>query len=181
MRVADRLGDTAVIPIAVKIRERGATPRRLRKVHNVAAKVAYGAIANHFHAAMRDARFTNEHGRKAGYAPRRGEESGTSGAAFWKSYTGWKKKKFGHTRPLEWSGETRRLVRLANISATAKRSRVAYPGARKFNFRHPASTINMADEFRRLIPEEATELGGVYDAHYGKQMNQDTSSETIKV
>jgi hypothetical protein len=73
-----------------------------------------------------------------------------------RSYTGRKLKKFGHTRPLEFSGTARRLVRTASISSTSNGSRVRYPGARVFNYKNPFSnpSMNLNLEFRTILPEE---------------------------
>ncbi len=73
---------------------------------------------------------------------------------------------FGHTRPLEFSGETRNKVRAASINATNKMGRAAYPGASKFNFRHPKSKIRMNEEFTRLLPHEVEQLGEYYDSNW---------------
>lgn len=162
----------------VTVRERGPTPRKMRKVHNQAAKAAWVETGKTFHAEMRDDRFSVAHGKKAGYKPRKGEESGLDRRAFFRSYTGRKLRRFHHRRPLEFSGETRRLVRMATISSTSKGGRVAYPGARKFNFRNPHSDINMAEEFRRLLPEETATLAGTFDAALDRNLNKDHTTET---
>lgn len=36
-------------------------------------------------------------------------------------------------------------------------------GASKFSFKHPKSKIRMHEEFRRILPREADELGQYYD------------------
>jgi hypothetical protein len=147
----------------ITIKEKGAVPRRFKAAHNAASKSAWYSTGLLFHTEMRDRRFTSEHGRKAGYKPRRGEEAGISGKAFWNSYTGQKLKKWHHRRPLEWSGGTRKAVRAAKISCTSTGAKVAYAGASKFNYRSKGSSINMAEEFRKIIPEEITQLARKYD------------------
>lgn len=117
---------------------------------------SWAVAGRFFHANLRDRRFTLEHAKKAGYAPRKGQQQGIGTKAFFRSYTGRKLKRFGHMRPLEWSGETRKAVRMANISSTSNGARVAYAGARAFNFRNPNSdpTMNLNLEFRKVLPEE---------------------------
>lgn len=162
----------------ITVRHRGAVPRNIRKIHTQASKEAWYSTGRRFHAEHRDDRFTHKHARKAKYKKRDGEEPGITRKEFFRSYTGRKKRKFGHTRPLEWSGETRRAVRSANITATSKGGRVKYAGARKLNFRNPHSDIHMADEFRRLIPEEIEDLADHYDDVLDRELNADTTTTT---
>ena len=149
-------------PIKIEIRERGPVPRKMKVAHNAAAKATWQETGLFFHATMSDDRFTQAHATLAGYQKRT------------KAYTARKFKKFGHTRPLEYSGTTRRLVRTANIAATSKGAQVRYPGARAFNFRNPKARqpINMAEEFRKIIPKEATELAAEFDRQYDQKINQ---------
>lgn len=149
--------------ITAKIRDRGHTPRGMKRTHNVAAKLAWYDTALFFHTEFRDARFTEEHAREAGYARRKGELIPRGTKAFRNSYTGRKLRMFGHTRPLEFSGETRRKVRAASITSTAKSGKAAYRGASKFNFRHPKSKIRMSEEFTRITQREAELLGEFFD------------------
>ena len=167
--------------IDVKYKEKGAVPRKMRKVYTASSKVAWYDTGIRFHGEFRDKRFSVAHARKAGYKPRRGEEPGLTQQEFFRSYTGRKLKKFGHRRPLEFSGETRRNVRSASISSTSKGSRVRYPGARKLNFRNPHSDIRMAEEFRKLLPDEITDLAQHYDRKLDHEMNADNTTETRSI
>lgn len=175
----------------IKVRERGATPRGIKRKHKEWSKEAWEAAGRYFHENLRDKRFTVEHGRKAGYAKRKGEELGTTGKAFWQSYTGRKLTKYHHRRPLEFSGEVRSKVRTARIVATGTGYlaagsympggatkgggvKVRYPGASKLNWKGK-SKINMANEFRRVLPEEARKIAEVYDDAYDRLINSDKS------
>jgi hypothetical protein len=149
--------------IAIQVRERGATPRNMKRVFNAAKKLAWHDTAVRFHAEYRDRRFTLEHAEEAGYARRKGELIARDSKAFRASYTGKKLRMFGHTRPLEFTGETRRKVRSASISSTSNMGKASYSGAAKFNFRHPRSKIRMGEEFRRITRREAQELGQFFD------------------
>jgi hypothetical protein len=175
----------------IKITERGATPRGFKRAFGISSKSAWVSAGKLFHSEMRDDRFSVAHGRKAGYTPRQGEQAGTSGRLFWRSYTGRKLRKWHHRRPLEWSGETRRAVRSASITSTATRYttagssgggvRVAYAGARKFNFRNPHSNINMAEEFRRILPEEAERIARQYESVLDTELAKDSTTTTRQV
>lgn len=175
----------------INIIERGATPRGFKRAFGNASKEAWVAAGKLFHAEMRDDRFSVAHGRRAGYKPRQGEQSGLRGKAFWNSYTGRKLKQWHHRRPLEWSGETRRAVRSANISSTATKYKkdgssgggvkVAYPGARKFNFRGRGSQINMAEEFRKVLPDEAVRIAGRYDDRLDFLLKNDSTTNRTQV
>jgi hypothetical protein len=149
--------------LTIKTRERGNTPRGMKRAFNAASKSAWYDVAVRFHAEYRDKRFTEEHAREAGYGHRKGELMARGTKAFRQSYTGRKLRIKGHTRPLEFSGETRQLVRMASISSTAKGGKAAYAGASKFNFKHPKSKIRMSEEFRRVTAKEAEALGQYYD------------------
>lgn len=168
----------------ITMRERGSTPRGLAKEVNNMKRRAAIVMATHFHEALRDRRFTREHAREAGYGLRKGEELARGEKGFRRSYTGRKLKSKGHTLPLVYSGKSRDAARNARLSATATSShttaRAAY-SLSKFNFRHPNSKINMALEFRRIIPREAKELGGVYDAELDKELAANPATFNTKL
>lgn len=155
-----------VVFASFNIRERGPTPRGFAKIINQAKREAWEETGAYFHDNMRDNRFTHAHATKAGYGQRK------------RRYTFRKFKEEGHTRPLEKSGETREgVARYGTLRATAtsksSQLRIAYPGARKFNFRNPNSQINMADEFTTVTQEEANKLAEVFDAALDKRITSD--------
>lgn len=156
--------------VTIKVRERGNTPRGMKRAFNNASKAAWYATAMEFHRNYRDKRFTIEHAREAGYAHRKGELIARGSAAFRRSYTGRKLRIHGHTNPLEFSGETRKAVRLANISSTNKGGKAAYRGASKFNFNPPRSRVRMSEEFRRITQAEAVELAAYYDRQLDSEL-----------
>lgn len=159
-----------MIPVKFEIKTRGATPRSLRKATNVSTKDSWQETGLHFHTEMSDDRFTHKHATLAGFATRT------------KKYQSTKLKKFGHTNPLEFSGETRRRARTANITANSKGVSVRY-GVNKLNFRNPKARIpiNMADEFRRVTQPEATTLVGVFDRALDRRLAafQESTSTTV--
>ena len=156
----------------IKIRERGPTPRSMRKVWTASSRTAFADTGEHFHDHYRDRRFTHSHARAAGYKRRKGEGQPVGSKSRKRSYTGRKESRYGHSRPLEFSGKTRDKIETAyKVTSTSKKGRVAYRGARVFNFRPPKSQINMAEEFRRLLPEEEVQLGQHYDSRLDAEMD----------
>lgn len=149
--------------MTIKLRERGNTPRGMKRAFNAASKQAWYDTAVEFHQNYRDKRFTPEHAIEAGYMARKGERIPRGTKAFRQSYTGRKLRMKGHMNPLEFSGETRRKIRYASISSTSKGGKAAYSGASKFNLRHSKSKIRMSEEFRRITAKEAQALGEFYD------------------
>lgn len=147
---------------AIKVKERGAAPRGMRKLFNEAGKQTWLEVGGEFNTNYRDKRFTPEHAREAGYAFRKGELLPRGTKAFRRSYTGRKLRMFKHTNPLERTGDTKRALR-GNIRSTSKGARVTYPAARVFNFRHPKSKIRMNEEFTRITRPESRELAEFYD------------------
>lgn len=178
--------------ITFQIEERGAVPRRFKTVQRTASLAAWQAVGEMFHATMRDARFSSEHGRKAGYALRRGEEPGIGSKAFWKSYTGRKLKKWHHKRPLEFSGATRRNVKAARVKPYATEYGVFGPGrkgggvqvfynAPTFNLRPKGGQIHMREEFTRLLQSEVTTLAREYERVYVSTWNADSRTENRQI
>lgn len=150
--------------VALKLRERGNTPRGMKKAFNAASKAAWYQVALYFHRNLMEKRFSPEHAREAGYAHRKGELLPRGSKAFQKSYTGRKLRMYHHMNPLQFTGDTRAAVKRAvSIDSTAKGGKAAYRGASKFSFRHPKSKIRMSEEFQRITAREAVELGEYYD------------------
>lgn len=157
----------------IKITDRGPTPRKLLAVHNKASKAAWSQTGVRFHQDFRDLRFRPDHARRAGYYKRKGEGQPFGSVKWKRSYMGQKYRKYGHQRPLEFSGETRRAIAsMPTLSSTSTSTKVRYAGARKFNFRHPKSRINMAEEFRRILPDEANSLARTYDRQLNIGLNR---------
>lgn len=182
----------------IKIIERGPIRRGGKAAFNRCSKEAWVAAGTMWHLQFRDDRFTTKHARLAGYVRRRGEESGIISKEWWWTYTGRKMKKWHHTNPLQWSGETRKRVRMANITSTSTKYfaagayapggstggggvRIAYPGAYTLNLRPRGGRINMAEEFRRVTKSEAHSVASVYDTTLNAQLNADNSEQTTRI
>lgn len=101
--------------------------------------------------------FGNQATRRYRYTPRAGERG--SGRRFKGSYTDHKLKTYGHTRPLEYTGQARRGTETNNrASSTVNRATAHLPGARGLNRRYRGSKINMVEELTRVLEEENQEL-----------------------
>lgn len=156
----------------IQIKERGPTPRGMQRTWNASSKVAFLEAAEFFDDHLRDRRFTHTHARAAGYKRRKGELQPEGSKSFRRSYTGRKKRQFGHTRPLEFSGKTRdRLRSGGRRTSTSKGARISYHQASVFNFRHPKSQIDMAAEFRTILPEENQQLALAYDRRLDRELD----------
>lgn len=150
----------------IEIKERGATPRGMARAYNKAAKKSYHAAISYFHQTYRAKRFTVKHARAAGYALRKGEDLPWGSKEFWRSYTGRKMRKFGHRSPLKYTGETERRARVVNITATSKQGKGRY-SLPALNYR------SLGNEFRRVLPSEARQLGRVYDQTLNVEIKTD--------
>lgn len=150
-----------MIPMKFDIRDRGATPRGMAKRINAMKRIAWDETGTLFHTEMRDKRFSKAHARAAGYTQRKHK------------YTMKKLKAKQHTNPLQWSGRTRRDVRLARIIPTSNGARIAYPGARVLNFRNPKSQVRAAVEFATITQDEANTLAANFDRVLDRQLNKD--------
>jgi hypothetical protein len=160
--------------------ERGATPGLSAKWHNEAAKEGWQHTARYWHVTLRDKHFTEAGAREYGYTKRKGEGMVRGSKAYKRSYTGRKEARFGHTRPLEFSGKSRRLTGTARISGTAKGATVRM-NAPALNFKHPKSQIVMRDELTRISQPETSELSNVFGQHYHRHANRSTLTKTITI
>lgn len=163
------LGSGDLIPLAITLRERGPTPRKMRSAFTQAKKKAFFDGAVFFHSTFSDNRFSHSHATRAKYAPRK------------KRYTAGKVRRFGHSRPMEYTGRARRLSRTARVTSTSKGSKLAYPGLRVFNFRHPNSEVNLLEEFTTILPEEANRVADHIDHTIDRELNgaSPASSTTV--
>lgn len=142
--------------------------RSLRRQFVEASRPSWDEVGLQFHLEMRPKRFTHAHATEAGYTPRTAK------------YTRQKFKKFGHTYPLVWSGEVRRLTATARITVRTGDgqlgnqggAKVAYSGARKLNRYNPKSNVRMADEFKRVTDREADTLGKSWQSRFSSRFSR---------
>jgi hypothetical protein len=170
-----------------KIRYFGAVPMASLSRADMKAIIqsAWVKVGELWHREMRPKHFTQAGAREYDYAPRSGEPGNPHPQGFWQSYTGRKQRYQRHTRPLEWSGELKELTRARRIDAKAfrKRSkmRVIMPQARKANFRHPASEVNMREELTRVSEREVPELVEEHNETMSDRLRLYSGSQTIQV
>lgn len=145
----------------------------MAKVYTAGSKSGWSDAAKQYHLKFRPKRFTQAHAKAAGYAKRSGEDLTYGSKAFWRSYVGRKIRKFKHNQPLRWSGNTRRGSAFATVSTTRVQARVKYPRVRVLNFRP-----NLQAEFRRILPDEARQLGRVYDRSLDRFLKTDKTVQT---
>jgi len=157
--------------VAIRIRDRGPVPRALKKYHRAASRKGYETAGFEFHARFTPRRFTAEHGKAAGYRPRAGQQFPYGSKMFWGSYFGRKLKggrgRPGTDAPLVWSGTTRDRARATSLSVTANRAQLKY-SLNVLNFIPWAR-----EEFERILPREADELGQVFEGAYDTEFNRD--------
>ena len=164
------------------IKYSGPVPGALTKqeFRNGILKPAWKQVGEMFHREMLPIRFTEQAKALLGYAHRKGEEPGTSTKRFFRSYTGRKLKKFGHRKPLVWSGESRRdATRIADVRATSNGVKVVLH-ARKLNYRNRYSSIYMNEEVRRIATSEYPKLQRELERAVQANIDKDTSKRAFK-
>lgn len=161
----------------IKVRERGATPKNIRGQWRPMAKRTWLDTGEWFHRQYVPKRFTHEGARELGYKRRKGElQKGQPG--YFRTYTGRKERRFGHTLPLVWSGESRALARIRDVRATSNGAKIVL-NARKLNLRNPKSYIYMALEIRRVSPRETRETARQFDTTIDREL-QSINATTVR-
>ncbi len=142
-------------------------------------------VGEDWHRRLRPKHFTTAGAREYGYKPRKGEAGNADSKSFWRSYTGRKQKKYGHTRPLVWSGELEQLSRARRIEArafsTRSKVRVIMPQAQKANFRNPHSQINMREELTTVSDAEVVEIAELHNQSMNERLNRHTGTQTTTI
>lgn len=115
---------------------------------------AWQKVGALWHQAMRPKHFTASGASEYEYGQRK------------RKYAERKRKTKHHNRPLVYSGELETLSRARRIETKTfqkrSRMRVIMPLARKANWRHPASSIDMREELTRVSDRD---LAGMVDEH----------------
>lgn len=141
-----------------KIRYKGIVGMGRREFRNAFIKPMYEELGKYWMRYIRPKHFTNAGASEYGYLPRMGERGSEWRGKFRASYTGRKLKEKGHTRPLEHSGELKRLSGYSRFSHSYSGMRIMLPRAGKANYRHPNSKIKMQHELTRISRADAHEL-----------------------
>jgi len=138
----------------------GSQNMRQREWNNV-VREAWRQVGLYWVNTYRPKHFTVAGAKEYGYDPRKGERGNLGPKGFKRSYTGRKLAKWGHTRPLVWSGRSEQATRAARIHATATRNKSGveiFMNAPTLNLKNPHSQINMRAEMTRISPRETVEL-----------------------
>lgn len=136
----------------IRITERGPTPGQSREVWNAAQKAAWLSDAQMWVANFRAKHFTAAGAAEYKYARRTAK------------YEADKQRRFGHTRPLEYTGESRQRTTNAAASSTSRRGTVRM-NAPALNFRNPKGAANPRLELTTISQREAELLTANHVQH----------------
>ncbi len=145
----------------ITLRKSGPTPKIVRRELNNVTREAARTMGQVWATRFREKHFTNAGAAEYGYTPRQGEPGRPHPRGFRQSYTGRKLAKFGHTRPLEFTGESRARTRSPRIVATATKGQATVQvimNAPGFNRRYAGSPIDMRKELTTVSRGEAEKL-----------------------
>ena len=171
------------MPLVIDVQLDGIEGLRKSQV-NRALKRANIATGKHFRRRFLPARFTEQGGRRLKYTPRSGELRVGLPKREPKSrrkYAPRKQRFLGHSNPLVFSSEGRRLALYGPqiVRATSKTIRIPLP--RKYNFRNPRSRVNMADEIRTVANREARELSEFLVKQIEREFARDIGGGAVNV
>lgn len=151
-------------------------------------KHGYVVALTLWHRKFRPKHFTREAFRRypGVYKPRAGERGNPQRdkngklLGFRSTYTGQKLRRWGHTNPLSFSGQSESLSRQRVIRATSKKGR-AVIRAPALNRNNPDSEINMRREMEAVNNLEAIEMVEKHDRTVDRDLKevQDTSTRAI--
>ena len=141
------------VPGSVNLRAR--TWRKLQKA-------SWSALGRYWHKKIRPKHFTAAGAAEYGYRRRD------------RNYTAGKLEQFGHTNPLELSGEAKRQSGQEDVRATFKRVRVVIH-APKLNFH------NMSEELRTISTAEGKTLSNKFDAWLERRLKRITKTTLVQM
>jgi len=148
--------------IGIHIRYKGGAEFK-RSAINKVLQQAYAELGLHWFRQHLPKHFANRASSEYDYAPRQGERGSGANRKFSATYTGSKLKRYGHTRPLELTGASRRqATATAVVRSTSKSVRVSFP-AGNLSFSHPSGRINMRREVEAISAADRYELGQIMD------------------
>lgn len=135
----------------------------LKKAGNKAASIreaqreCFREMASRWHADYLLGHFDTSATSRYRYRARRGSRIADRNTyKFRNSYTGRKLRRFGHERPLVFTGRAMMESQFRDIRADSKKGKAVL--SRRFNLRNPNSEINMREEVTRVLPREAMAL-----------------------
>ena len=148
-------------PVPGSVHLRARTWRKLQKA-------SWEAVGRYWHKTIRPKHFTAAGAAEYGYTPRD------------QNYTAGKLEQFGHTSPLELSGEAKRQSEQEDIRATFNRVRVVIH-APKLNFRVKDSAVNMSEELRTISTAECKTLSNKFDGWLERRLKRITKTTVVQL
>lgn len=132
-------------------------------------KAAWRKVGEYWHENFRLEHFKNSAMSRYNYTPRRGESG--SGFGFKGSYTKGKMKKFGHTKPLVYTGQSMHATALRDIRPRHDGVKI-HLHAPLFNFRPKGGRIDLNLEMTALTAGEVEQLSRVFNEHLQAEIDQ---------
>ncbi|HUX15040.1 MAG TPA: hypothetical protein VMW52_01120 [Phycisphaerae bacterium] len=157
--------------IQLSVRYDGPVPGSVHlraRTWRVLQKASWEAVGKFWHATMLRKHFTPGGAAEYGYTPRQ------------RGYTESKLEKFGHSNPLEWTGESKRGAAREDVRATFNGVRVVLH-APKLNFRGKDSNVRMSEEMRTISTAEGKTLSNKFDAWLERRLKQITKTTTQQI
>ncbi len=157
---------TTVITCTV---EYNRTPGTILKVIRQGVAKVLGKLGERWHKKTRPKHFTRRAYTEYGYQRRTA------------SHTKRKRKRYGHTLPLVWTGQLRRQTGAATISTTRKSVKVKMNAPRYLYQNRKDTTvkpINKADELVRLSGAEINQIGKALHDGLVREMNRPGTKRT---
>ena len=144
------------------------SPDATKKELRDSAKAEFASLGSHWHANMMPGHFEKSAEGKYHYKPRNA------------SYIRRKARKYGHTRPLDYSGEMKRqATRMAKITSTSKGARVTMSGPRYlYMYRKDYKQPDKAAELTFITNEEVNLLAQILDKKITARLNSIKTFET---
>jgi len=166
----------------IKLTEIGPVPtvRRGRSLVNRAKKAGYLAMGRHWHAAIRPEHFAAGARVEYGYQPRKGDPQRPDPYGFGKSYQGEKLKEYGHTRPLEKTGESQAQTRIATVTASSRHVRLSFT-AGWLGQANPKHGIDLESELTAISPSDAEGLAQTWLRAYDQALRDEVQRATTNL
>lgn len=149
----------------------GTTPKRMKKYVPYAGKAAWGICSGHWINVFREKHFDQRYAEEYGYRKRDGEDK--TGREFWKSYTGRKRKKYGHSRPLKYTGRgyAATLASRGRLWRGGKGVSIIIP-ARIYNFKPKGWPYPMRQELTVVSRPESQWIERTYEEKFRKYLKE---------
>ena len=167
--------------IRIETRYSGPVPGVSQRTWAPILRSGYRVMGVYHHRSLLPKHFTHAGAREYRYTPRSGESGSGTRKAFRRSYTGRKLARFGHTRPMVYSGLMEQLSRARDLRVTSKGVRVvvhvpAYRGLRQM----PDTRINLREELQTVSAKEGQELTRLFDRYLDSRLRSMSFSKRVR-